>query len=103
MEKFTLSQMTDQEIQELMESIDVDDFDVSGDEEIFDDYESMDDDDVPVVRTALIKEAIAASLDESVEEFPAEISIGEPGPSSKSMEEVETVVSLGGPGPSSKG
>lgn len=83
MEKFNLSKMSDDEIQDLFDSVNLDLFDQSGDEVEFADDESMDEDDGPVISASLIKEAITANLVETVEEFETEKSRAEPGPSSK--------------------
>lgn len=60
MEKYNLSKMSDEEIQELFESVDLDEYEQSGDEEEFGDDESMDEDDTVFSPTSVIKEAITA-------------------------------------------
>lgn len=82
MEKYNLSKMSDEEIQNLFECVDVDEYDQSGDEECRDD-ESMDEDDAPFMPTSVIQEAITTSLAEIVDELETETPVSEPGPSSK--------------------
>lgn len=84
MEKFCLSSMSDEEIQELFDSVDLDQFEKSGDEDEIVGDEFMDEDeDGPEISTDVITDAITTSLSETLEDVETEMSHAEPGSSSK--------------------